>query len=84
MVNKKKSHEIGVQQVIANVTLLGEGGNPIAGVAQQQVAEHDFYTLTLVLSWIQKSSSKKRVFHTLNQLSEVDAFEYQCTTHSFW
>jgi hypothetical protein len=80
VVNKKKSQDIGVQQVIAKVFLLGEGGNPIIPV-DAQLAEHNFYTLTSVLSWIQKSSSKKRVFHRLNQLSEVDAFEYQYTTY---
>ncbi len=28
------------------------------------------------MSWIAKSSSKKRVFHSLTNLSEVDNFEY--------
>jgi hypothetical protein len=66
--------------VIAKVIILGEGGNPIT-VHPQEQHEHDFHTLTSVLSWIAKSSSRKRVFHSLKQLNEVDAFEYQYTTY---
>ena len=80
IVNKKKSRDIGVQQVIAKVIILGEGGNPIT-VHPQEQHEHDFHTLTSVLSWIAKSSSRKLVFHSLKQLNEVDAFEYQYTTY---
>lgn len=78
VVNKKsRTREIGVQQVIAKVTLLGEGGNPLAGDSHS--SENEFYTLTSVLSWIAKSSCKKRVFYNLTQLSETDDFEYQYT-----
>jgi hypothetical protein len=79
VVNKKsRIREIGVQQVIAKVTLLGEGGNnPLAGDSHS--SENEFYTLTSVLSWIAKSSCKKRVFYNLTQLSETDDFEYQYT-----
>ena len=56
------------------MTLLGEGGNPLE--IDSQLTENDFYTLTSVVSWIAKSSSKKRVFHSLTNLSEVDDFEY--------
>ena len=80
VVNKKKNRDvIGFQQVIAKVTLLGEGGNPLTGVTAPLSTANEFYTLTSVLSWISKSSSKKRVFHSLTQLSEVDAFQYQYT-----
>jgi hypothetical protein len=74
VVNKKKNREIGIKQVLAKVTLLGEGGNPLE--IDSQLTENDFYTLTSVVSWIAKSSSKKRVFHSLTNLSEVDDFEY--------
>jgi hypothetical protein len=72
MVNKKKNREIGIEQVLAKVTLLGEGGKPV----YSQLTENDFYTLTSVMSWIAKSSSKKRVFHSLTNLYEVDDFKY--------
>lgn len=74
VVNKKRNREIGINQVIAKVTLLGEGGNPLD--IESQLDTNEFYTLTSVMSWIAKSSSKKRVFHTLTNLSEVDDFEY--------
>ena len=79
VVNRKKNREmpIGVQQVIAKVTLLGEGGNPLTGVSAQLSTDNDFYTLASVLSWISKSSTKKRVFHSLTQLSKVDNFQFQ-------
>ena len=74
VVNKKKNREIGIKQVIAKVTLLGEGGNHLE--IESQLTANDFYTLTSVMSWIAKSSSKKRVFHSLTNLSEVDDFKY--------
>jgi hypothetical protein len=60
--------------VLKRLTLLGEGGNPLEGDSQQTA--NDFYTLTAVMSWIAKSPSKKRVFHSLTNLSAVDDFEY--------
>jgi hypothetical protein len=75
VVNKKNNREIGIKQVLAKkLTLLGEGGNPLEG--DSQLTANDFYTLTAVMSWIAKSPSKKRVFHSLTNLSEVDDFEY--------
>ncbi|KAI2495957.1 hypothetical protein MHU86_18567 [Fragilaria crotonensis] len=73
VVNKKKNREIGIKQVIAKVTLW-EGGNPLD--IDSQLSANDFYALTSVMSWIAKSPSKKRVFHNLTNLSEVDDFEY--------
>ena len=79
VVNRKNNREmpIGVQQVIAKVTLLGEGGNPLTGVSAQLSTDNDFYTLASVLSWISKASTKRRVFHSLTQLSKVDNFQFQ-------
>ncbi len=63
------------KSLIAKVTLLGEGGNPLD--INSQLTANDFYALTSVtMSWIAKSPSKKRVFHNLTNLSEVDDFEF--------
>ena len=73
VVNKKENREIGIKQVLAKLTLLGEGGNPLEG--DSQLTANDFYTLIADMSWIAKSPSKKRVCHSLTNLIEVDDFE---------